>query len=345
MPDSLRLSIEKAIEFLLQEQKINFRESLHELTFPRPGILGVPVFETHQTNLFQRAIALEALLCAKADGFTIPDSIIQQETDHIVNSKHPLVNGGWSYIPQLPDFPPDLDDLGAILQIAAKVKTESLHAICNDSIDLVFRCCMNPDGSIPTWTIDINDQSPAAISIRRCIDIIGGLGTHVEVIANFLEGLLEYDTGGVYTQHISKPIQYLCDAQSPDGSWPAKWYWGNLYSTYRVANVLFKTGIESARTKKIYPFLLSHQNNDGSWGNALDTSLGLLCLLNDPDKKYVPEMQQALKWLLDNQLDMGSWAPSPFIKMETRNGMLSYGSQTVSTAFVLKALLKADAYI
>ena len=341
---TLNHSINKAITYLLSQQQNNFIESFHQITFPVINASGYPVFETHKTNLFQRAIAIEALLQAKSDGFSIAETIIIEEVKNIIQQKHPLVKGGWSYMPQLLDFPPDLDDLGAILQIAAKVSNNDLNIICNDAILFVFNTCVNEDGSIPTWILDNEDDSDATLRINKMIQVIGGGGIHIEVMANFLEGLMAYDKKEVYKQKIYRSAQYIRTLQNTDFSWPSKWYWGQLYGTYKVANVLVKFESE-AYLNNIFSFFLLQQNKNGSWGayggNALETSFAVLTLLNAAKEKYAPQIFPAVHWLINDQLDDGCWLESRFIKMETRNGTLSYGSKTISTAFVLKALIKS----
>lgn len=167
----------------------------------------------------------------------------------------------------LHDFPPDADDLAAVLHVTSRIDNAELRAICDDALHVVFEHAARPDGSVETWIVDRFDHSLAMRNIDRCITVIGGRGVHIDVVANLMEGVIRY-AAERFTEQIQQAADFLLSVQMPAGQWPSKWYWGELYGTFRAVRVL---------------------------------------------------------------------------KMETQNGIRTYQSRTVSTAFCLKALLKGMA--
>lgn len=341
-----RTAAARGLDFLLGEQERGYPEAAHILTFPRPTARGV-AFETHSTTLFQRLIILDTLLDASADGWDVPLEVIAAEVDHLVGTAHPTVRGGWSYLPALPNFPPDADDLGAALRVAARVNDERLEALCRDAVDVALES-VNTDGSVNTWLIDRCDDSAAMQDVKRCVQVIGGLGAHVEVVANLATGLSVFAgrQDEFCDARLGQLYGYLVAAQNPDGSWPSKWYWGKLYSTYRAVEALRE--VKAREAAKGIHCVKSLQNTDGSWhrarGTALDTAFGLLTLAMSADPGEDREaIAMGQSCLLQLQRRDGSWPSCPFVKMETRGGTLSYGSRSVTTAFAVQALRAAVA--
>ena len=70
--------------------------------------------------------------------------------------------------------------------------------------------------------------------------------------------------------------------------------------------------------------------------DAIPVGVGAMAAILGLD---VATVEAGCAWLRQEQSADGGWAAEPFIKMTTRNGVLSYGSRTVTTAFALSALL------
>jgi squalene-hopene/tetraprenyl-beta-curcumene cyclase len=116
--------------------------------------------------------------------------------------------------------------------------------------------------------------------------------------------------------------------------------------------LLAATQSDSPAIPKALDFLRNSQLADGGWGleavsDPLSTSLSLLGLgLTDQSYSYISNcemVEKALKYLQISQLEDKAWAKCEFIRMELGRAtgqvksVLSYGSRTITTAFVLKA--------
>jgi squalene cyclase len=270
--------------------------------------------------------------------------IVQNEVKHCTASKHPFVRGGWSYMPHLPQFPPDTDDLAAVLHVAARVGNDTLSAICDDALQVVFESAAREDGSVETWILDQSDVTPHGAAIRRYIEVIGGVGVHPEVVANLLSGVIEYAPDR-FRDHVNKGGEYLLATQTSEGYWPSKWYWGEVYGTFRSLQVLRSIDEGRKAVEKAVAWIVNAHRPAGDQlgsdhADPLTTALVMLCLA--PERKRGccrNAYADGCDWLLAEQLEDGSWDACPFIKMETKSGVLSYGSRTVTTAYCVKALV------
>jgi squalene-hopene/tetraprenyl-beta-curcumene cyclase len=119
-------------------------------------------------------------------------------------------------------------------------------------------------------------------------------------------------------------VQWLLDAQEPDGSWFGRWGTNYVYGTGAVVPALVAAGIapEHPAVERAVEWLLVHQNDDGGWGEDLrsyvdddwrgrgtstasQTAWALLALLAvDPHSDPV---RRGARWLAASQLPDGSW--------------------------------------
>ncbi len=332
-----------ALEYLLQEQQLGYPEAQHALTFPLPGPLGVR-FENHNTVFFQRLIILDVLLDVRKASFSINPNVIEEEVQRIIAAKHRHLGGGWSYFPQLEYFPPDTDDLGAVLHVASAIDSCELKHICNQAIETVFINALQENGAVDTWILDKNCEPEAIQKVKNCIEIIGGKGVHTEVVANFFEALIRYDHE-TYKTEIGQGAKYLETIQQADGFWPSKWYWGNFYGTLKAMNVIHYSSKNNNSITKACNYFVAKQHQNGAWGTGsgdpLNTAFGILALCQFQKKSaYNKAILNAIQYLYSTQAIDGSWESVPFIKMESLSGLLSYGSRTITTAFALKAILR-----
>lgn len=94
----------------------------------------------------------------------------------------------------------------------------------------------------------------------------------------------------------------------------------------------------------IRDYILAMQKPDGGWGNAQDTALATVSLLN-MDYKGV-ELEKAIKHILSTQREDGSWNMYAFY-MDTYTAAIFpgtptiyFGSQELTTAFNIESLIK-----
>ena len=334
-----RHAVRQATAMLLGEQRNGYHEAVHHLGFPRQRG-GRLAHEIHPALLFQRAVVLDGLLDARAAGAAVPDRVTSAEVMTILRLKHRDVRGGWSYIPEVPELPPDADDLGQVLQVLTRHGGPALAFACEEPIRLALDGAV-PDGGFSTWILDSPRRSDADRQTRDYLNVVGGAGIHPDVVANLVQGLLAYD-GVRYRDVMLHAVAYLESAQDGGGAWPSHWYAGPYYGTYRVASVIAALAPNAAALGRARAFLRDGQRRDGGWGDAatdpLSTALGLLAATSagiDADDGVVERSASCLMALQEAD---GGWPASPWIVFQTMDGVESYGSRTITTAFCLKAL-------
>jgi len=324
-----------AVEMLLAQQRADYTEAIHHLHFPRADRR----YETHPALLSFRAVALDGLLDARDAGLPVPAATLAAEVMAILRVKHRDVRGGWSYIPEVTELPPDTDDLGQVLQALQRVGGSTLAATCDDGVRLALDA-IEPDGGIHTWILDPRGRSPGDAAIRGYLEVMGGWGVHCEVVANLVAGLLYQRPR--YEAVLARVAEYLVSVQDAAGSWTSKWYTGPYYGTFKVAAVLtaLMPGIPArARARE---FLHAQQRSDGGWGEVasepLSTALALLALSALGDRRQAASTR-GVEYLLASQQPDGGWSSQPWILFPTVDGQVVYGSRTMTTTFCLKALL------
>jgi len=147
-----------------------------------------------------------------------------------------------------------------------------------------------------------------------------------------------------YQTQISKSLTYIITHQKPEGCWESVWYYGDYYGTYVCLRLLalFDDKFSSTILKAI-KFIRKNQNADGGFGlsnqhesDSLSTALAVLAY-----SSYIPKkdsiMSRAIDYLLTCQLQDGSWSAINFIKPKL---LAPYSSKTLTTGFVLKALIQ-----
>jgi squalene-hopene/tetraprenyl-beta-curcumene cyclase len=119
-------------------------------------------------------------------------------------------------------------------------------------------------------------------------------------------------------------IDWLLDAQEPDGSWFGRWGSNYVYGTGAVVPALVAAGVAPSRPpiRWAVNWLVEHQNDDGGWGEDLrsyddpawrghgastpsQTAWALLALLAAAPEH--PAVEKGVTWLLDAQRADGGW--------------------------------------
>lgn len=251
-----------ATRMLLAQQQDGYQEAIHHLSLPRLYSEG-PRTEVHPALLFQRALVLDSLLDARAAGHPVPRRVIDSETFTILRAKHRDVQGGWNYIPEVPELPPDADDLGIVLQVLCRIGGPVLASVCNEAIWLALEAADSHCG-FPTWILDPLAPPPVDEAMRTYIEVTKSGGVHPEVVSNLLYGLILYDPAK-FRDQLLKAVTYLETVQDERGVWPSRWYAGPYYGTYRVVSVLGLLAPDSKALDRARAFLLQNQGQDGGW--------------------------------------------------------------------------------
>jgi squalene-hopene/tetraprenyl-beta-curcumene cyclase len=122
----------------------------------------------------------------------------------------------------------------------------------------------------------------------------------------------------------ARGVQWLLDAQEPDGAWFGRWGANLVYGTGAVVPALVAAGVapDSIPVRRAVRWLQEHQNADGGWGEDLrsyrdpswrgkgastasQTAWALLALLAvDPHTEAVA---RGVDWLVRTQRADGCW--------------------------------------
>jgi squalene-hopene/tetraprenyl-beta-curcumene cyclase len=332
-----------ALTFLLAQQADGFQEAIHHLHFPRLLDEGVR-YETRPSILSHRAVIVDAMLDAAEAGLDCPRKVLASEIMAILRSKHRDARGGWSYIQEAPELPPDADDLGQVLQVLARFGGPELASICDEAIRILLDSS-GEDGSFCTWILDPRGHSFAHERMLDYLTVMGGWGVHPEVVANLLYGLCLYDPAR-YGEPLRRSVQYLEKVQNADGSWSSKWYCGPFYGTWRAASVLGRLTPDSKALMRSQEFLCATCHPNGGWGEGtpepLSTALAMLALHATGIETNADVLSAGAEYLSQTQQPDGGWPAYPWISFPTIDGPVVHGSASVTTAFCLKALLAAE---
>ncbi len=345
----LQFHITRALDYILTQRELNFSEMRHKMVIPLAEGFGRK-FDYQEGDVFQRAFLIDTLLDT-CSFYPDADKIIEKEVEILASAKLEKVRGGWSYFPELPELPPDADDLGQVLQVLVRSKYKEIDEAVSDPVSLLLSQCSYTDGSFETWMVDNNDTSKETVIIKKAIERMWIMrkGKDNEVLANILYGLYLYDFPHL-KDRIKKGVNCLEKRQSKEGCWSSTWYWGNYYGTYVAVRIIKAIKPDSYTLKKAEEFLLSTQNYDGGWGNIgsdpLNTALALLSLALLKSKN-LKSFINGINYLYTKQNKKGYWDRVEFIKMSVGNNILIYKSKTITTQFCLKALaaISKEAYL
>lgn len=340
-----------ALGHLLEQWQLGFGEARHLMGFPREVFSAR--HELQRGDVFQRAVIADALCDADEPLAGALRPVIDHEISYLL-SRRGAARGGWSYFPDLPELPPDADDLGQIMQLLVRRdRREELGRHCAEPLAILLDDNHHRDGSFETWIIPAKDRTAEEELQARFASIAWGTGADAPVMANLLYALVLWDRAR-FSEPIRRGARYIQSQQHADGSWSSAWYRGPYYATYACVRLLRRVSPRSKEMRRAGEFLCRTQQADGGWGvagpsNALDTALalaGLAMLANAGESSALRERaERSRTYLCGSRLVEGSWPAVDFIRMDTGRAsgtaapILTYGSSTMTTTFVLKATL------
>lgn len=316
-----------ALAALAKAWYTDFHEARHAMFLPRAaGFSGDR--SVYYGDVFQRALIADALCDAEELIGSAVQPMIEREVQYLVGCRLRDGVGGWSYFPDLPDLAPDADDLGQVLQVLVRAGHRDLAtAYVTEPLRVLLDDCMHDDGSFETWIVPARNRTPTQELQLAAARARWGTGADVEVMANLLYALLLYDPRQ-FAEVCRRGAQFIARQQRTDGSWMCRWYFGPYYGTYACTRLLAALG-ETHAVERAAEFVRTTQRADGGWGDALSTALALLTLSGGDGARAARACD-----LLIRQAGRSGWAACDFIRP---SGVHSYGSRTITTAFVLKA--------
>lgn len=362
--------VEDGLNFLIEQWHQEFTEAAHVMYFPREQGFSSPQ-EEHYGDVFQRALIADVFCDAKeilAEQF---QPIIDREVNYLLGCQRDYGVRGWSYFPHLPELPPDADDLAQVMQVLLRSGYQAkVEKYCEVPLSILLQDNLYPDGSFETWILPSTNLTPEQHIQSFWVEQAWGKGPDPDVMANLLYALKMYNSER-FAQVIERGVAYLESQQKQDGSWQSSWYHGPYYGTYVCLRLLTSVNSNSPAISRAVNFLYQHQQTDGGWGieetsEPLSTALALLSLgiveqkaiTKRPDKAAIAKNESKVFQVVDSEsITKASsylqncrkaeqyWSSCKFIRMELGRAsnqvraILFYGSQTITTAFVLKAAL------
>jgi len=344
-PESTAAEVARdALLFLLRQWQTDFEEATHVLPFPPEQGFRGPEW-LHRGAVFQRAVIADALCDATALAGDQLRNVIDHEIAVLMSQRRP--HGGWSYFPTLAELPPDADDLAQIITLLVRNgRYDLLLETCEEPLRILLDDCSHDDGSVETWIIPSPPRNDDERLQQEWAAKAWGRGPDVDVVANLMHALTLYDRER-FSARIGAGSRFLAGRQNGDGSWSATWYWGPYYATYAALRV-----VPSARA---VAFLRATQHSDGSWGDPLNTALALCALRSgapapSPARTgggagapHADAYDRAIAYLAATRDPDGGWPAVDWIRMDLGrpsghvHTTLSYGSRSITTAYVLKA--------
>ena len=332
----------QSLAFIFKQWKLGFGELCHIMRFPQ-AMGHTAKGEYQHGDTFQRAIIADILYDVNALVASQLDPMIAYEADYLLSRQCSDSTGGWRYFPDLPELPPDADDLAQIMQVFLKCgRMDWLADHCETPLSVLLRDNVHDDGSFETWIIPNASRSSDQERQVAWAKNAWGIGPDCEVMANLLYALALYDADR-FQHTIEKGVDFIEAAQADDGSWISTWYHGPFYGIYVCLRLLTKTRPNSPAIRAGVEFLRRTQHSDGGWGldetsDALSTALALLGLATTrgvTDERA--RAQAALGYLTASMDGENSWHGAALIRMDTGSRIVSYGSRTITTAYVLHA--------
>ena len=312
------------------------RGVVHEMRIPRITSGGAVAHKVEQAFTFPRAVIIDALLDAKDANIDVSTELIKQECNKLIAAKRKDVSGGWSYFSNVPELPPDMDDLGSVTRTLFRAGGSKLAACCSNPLDICL-ASLNADGSRSTWIIDPESYN-YAVMLNYMKIIARSEGCHAEVIANFISGAYIALDDGEKQQKLLLCVDFLLKRQQANGSWRTNFYGSTFYSTMMVLTALKSVGCNGPGINAAICFLESSQQDDGSWfnGDVLATACAIISLVVAGEINSA--VRRGLKYLLKMQREDGLWPAGTFVRVVTPFGIIEQKDVEITSAFCLKAI-------
>jgi hypothetical protein len=344
-----------SIDHLLREWCNEFPDAVHVMTFPfADGFRNGS--EHHAGTAFPRALVADALTDANELLHGLLDPLLAEEVAVAVAGRRAQPEQGWAYFRELAELPPDADTLAQVLQVllrngARDAAEEHARAL----VELAVRDTPGVPGTISTWLLPAAGGTGLHERQREWVRRAWGDTLDTEVIANFLYALCLLDPTR-YREFLAAGTSYVRDAMQPEGWWRSTWYQGPFYGTWVALRLLVR--VRRRVPGESLEFLLRAQRPSGAWGaededEVLSTALALLALLvtRPAGRTRRGELDAAVArgvaWLTERCRTPDGWGREPLIRMDLDRAsslperVVTWGSPTVTAAFVLKAAVAA----
>jgi squalene-hopene/tetraprenyl-beta-curcumene cyclase len=341
----------KGLRALVRAADDGFADDVHVMLFPKwQGFVGEP--EEQHGDVFLRALVADTLLDAEETLGVGLRPLVEREVEYLLGRRLRTGVGGWSYFPDLPELPPDADDLAQVVQVLTRAGRDGeVRHHAARPLAVLLGESGRADGGFETWIIPRQRGDQEQLH-QRWVDMAWGAGPDDEVIANLLYALWCHDRDR-YVEEIAAGTTFLAGRQQPDGTWASTWYHGPWYGTWVCLRLLRCTRSHRAAALRALAAVRTGQGADGGWAlhdgagsDPLSTALALLALSEGPPGDGDRGSAGAgIRFLEQAVAGPSGWEAVPFIRMDLGRPTgtpwltLTYASRAASTSMAVKACL------
>lgn len=347
------VSVQKGLVNLADANEKGYSEMVHRMVFPREAGFsnsGTCCFG----SVFQHAIVCRTLAMAKSI-FDVNEQAIQAGLSYLLEQQDPA-SGGWKYFTNLPELPPDADDVAQVLLAFIETGNSRTTEIFSRILKIIEVLADPVSGEISTWLVDPTASDPKSQLYRRAIEQWWSDGSDPEVIANIAFALWRLDSYR-FGKWILRACDWLASQQMEEGWWESTWYWGRTYGTWMAIRLFTAVSPRDLSLARATEWWISSQSKNGYWDpsvpSILETAFGLEVGVELAKAGFLsPDcslLRRIASWLCNRQVDDGGWDASTFIRMDinrasaqygvTKPKYRSYSSRIITTAFCIQALL------
>jgi squalene-hopene/tetraprenyl-beta-curcumene cyclase len=299
--------------------------------------------EVQASDTFSRAVLAGALVDALP--YLAPrqretlSALVVREAERVWASRVPGMQCPFRYFSGLPELPPDADTLAAAVLLLSWARPEWVDELA-PAIEAMEEDIAH-QGWVRTWQIADADTPATRDFLSRAVASHWGEAFDVGVNARVALAL-----AALGRQKAARTLaRSLITRQANDGTFTPRWYAGTILGTALCLSALSKVlphapAVEAARNA-----LLALQREDGGWGTHRSEPLPTACALRALGTSTRQEVvDNGVQFLLDHQRRDGAWNESAWIAMPIRASadspfrVASFGSRSVTTAFVVRAL-------
>lgn len=249
---------------------------------------------------------------------------------------------GFAYFEDFPKIPPDADDLGLALQLAASLPPDPKLAQSLEWPVELFVRNVGADGSIPVWLERdlreaISGDAPRWLG-SRCL----------AAAANAVVGLVEANIR-LAPQFLDRVVGWLFSTWQAEGM-RAVFFYGLPYTRFillRLAEIVApKLEIDSVKNvttlvrDDLRAAIMAARRDDGSIGGILASACHLAGMTCGRDQRFDP--WPTLSYLMTRQRPDGFWPSEPlYLTLGKDNTVAAHEARSLTTALCLYALARA----
>jgi squalene cyclase len=233
------------------------------------------------------------------------ESLLKQVGQDLLAHQNPA--GGWGYGIGVPA---DADSTSWCLRFLAKLGIQSQESRDQALLFLLkhqngfdggFRTYANPNGVARYMMLNENVSFEGWISSQMCVTAVAA------------QALIENDSA----KGVKEAIAHIRKGQVVEGYWNPYWWSSKLYATFNCMEALRAggDGEDKDLLSNAQKWIARTQLASGGWSESptpdagwpFSTALALRSLMVTYNPNYSQNIRLAVDWLLNHQLDDGSW--------------------------------------